>query len=47
MSQTAATAPFAPMTPVAVRSAFSYLRAVLADDAEAAAKFAAQEPELT
>jgi hypothetical protein len=47
MSQTAATTLFGPMTPDAVRSAFSYLRAVEADDAEAAAELAAQEPELT
>lgn len=47
MSQTAVTPLFAPMTPDAVRSAFNYLRAVEADDAEAAAEIAAQAPELT
>ncbi|MEU0676950.1 hypothetical protein ABZ330_29410 [Streptomyces sp. NPDC006172] len=45
MSQTRF-APLAPMTPNAAISAFAYLRAVEADDAEAAAEFAGAEPRM-
>ncbi|MFJ1930391.1 MULTISPECIES: hypothetical protein [unclassified Streptomyces] len=38
--------PLAPMTPHAVVSAFNYLRAIEADDTEAAAEFAAAEPQM-
>ncbi|WP_445270407.1 hypothetical protein [Streptomyces sp. DSM 41634] len=40
------TAPLAPMTPHAAISAFSYLRAVQADDVEAAREFAGTEPRM-
>ncbi|OIJ95453.1 hypothetical protein [Streptomyces colonosanans] len=40
------TAPLAPMTPDTVLSAFSYLRAVEAGDAEAAAGFASSDPRM-
>ncbi|MFI9311500.1 hypothetical protein [Streptomyces triculaminicus] len=43
MAQTAVAAPLTPMTPDAVISAFNYLRAVQAGDAETAAGFAAAE----
>ncbi|WP_426570370.1 hypothetical protein [Streptomyces canus] len=38
--------PLAPMTPAAAISAFSYLRAVQADDVEAAREFASGEPRM-
>ncbi|MES4886325.1 hypothetical protein ABVB69_38675 [Streptomyces sp. NPDC000349] len=40
------TAPLAPMTPDAVLSAFSYLRAMEAGDTEAAAGFASSDPRM-
>ncbi|MFH9090768.1 hypothetical protein [Streptomyces sp. NPDC017673] len=40
------TTPLAPMTPHAAISAFSYLRAVQADDADAAREFAGAEPRM-
>jgi hypothetical protein len=40
------TMPLAPMTPDAAISAFSYLRAVQADDVEAAREFASGEPRM-
>ncbi|MFD3570451.1 hypothetical protein [Streptomyces sp. NPDC058667] len=40
------TVPLAPMTPVAVLSAFSYLRAVEAGDTEAATGFAGADPRM-
>ncbi|MEV4506029.1 hypothetical protein [Streptomyces klenkii] len=46
MAQTVVAAPLTPMTPDAVISAFNYLRAVQACDAETAAGFAAAEPRI-
>ncbi|MEU0214505.1 hypothetical protein ABZ281_05040 [Streptomyces sp. NPDC006265] len=40
------TMPLAPMTPHAAISAFNYLRAVQADDVEAAREFAGAEPQM-
>lgn len=40
------TTPLAPMTPHAAISAFNYLRAVQADDADAAREFAGAEPRM-
>ncbi|MEV6731344.1 hypothetical protein [Streptomyces sp. NPDC051364] len=46
MSQTTVASPLAAMTPAAVMSAFSYLRAVQAGDAEATSAFVAAEPRM-
>ncbi|TQK49887.1 hypothetical protein FBY35_0166 [Streptomyces sp. SLBN-118] len=46
MPETTIASPLAPMTPKAVMSAFNYLRAVEADDTEAAAEFVTVEPRM-
>ncbi|MFI8944816.1 hypothetical protein [Streptomyces syringium] len=46
MAQTAVAAPLTPLTPDAAISAFNYLRAVQADDVDAAREFAGAEPRI-
>ncbi|MFI5982498.1 hypothetical protein ACIBEA_16680 [Streptomyces sp. NPDC051555] len=46
MPENTVTAPLAPMTPRAVMSAFNYLRAIEADDTQAATEFADAEPQM-